>query len=72
MASIFCLSLLMFTAVSSAGEQTRNACANALFCDGFEDDTPDHLPGEPWSEETYGSGAIIAISRERAFSGEQS
>ncbi len=45
------------------------SCIDALFCEGFEDDTPGRLPGIPWSEETYGSGAVITISRERAFSG---
>jgi hypothetical protein len=48
------------------------SCTEALFCDSFEDDTAGVLPGAPWKEETYGTGARIIVSREKAFSGEQS
>jgi hypothetical protein len=47
-------------------------CSAALVCDGFEDDTTGQLPGAPWREETYGSGAVIAVSEQRAFSGRRS
>jgi hypothetical protein len=56
---------------SSLSSATTDAelCGGAWFCDGFEDDAVGQLPGAPWSEEMYGSGASIAISQERAFSG---
>lgn len=51
---------------------SKDACSTALFCDGFEDDRAGALPGAPWREETYRSGAVISVARDRAFSGEQS
>lgn len=51
---------------------SADSCADALFCEGFEDDAADALPGAPWREETYGSGARIAVARDRAFTGQQS
>ena len=54
---------------SSAIEENDANCGEALFCDGFEDDVVGQLPGAPWSEEMYDSGASIVISEERAFSG---
>src|SRR5688500_12173211 len=47
-------------------------CRGALFCDGFEDDVVGQLPGAPWSEEMYDSGASIVITEERAFNGKKS
>ncbi|MFL6618761.1 MAG: hypothetical protein ACJ8MH_09165, partial [Povalibacter sp.] len=34
-----------------------------------EDDTVGELPGAPWREETYRSGAVIEVSQTRAFTG---
>ena len=48
------------------------ACARAWFCDSFEDDTVGELPSAPWQEETYRSGAVIEVTRDRAFTGTQS
>ena len=55
-----------------AQAQDADVCGPAFFCESFEDGVPGQLPGAPWSEETYGSGALIAVSRERAFNGRQS
>lgn len=65
----------LFVLSSMAADSPRPpepSCADALFCDGFEDDAAGALPGAPWKEETYASGARIVVSREKAFSGEQS
>jgi hypothetical protein len=48
------------------------SCESAYFCDGFETDVVGRLPGAPWREETYGTGAIIRVTEDRAFSGKQS
>lgn len=42
-----------------------------LFTDDFENHAVGQLPGAPWKEETYKSGAIITIDTARAFSGQQ-
>jgi hypothetical protein len=46
--------------------------ANKLFSDDFEAHTAGQLPGAPWSEATFKSGAVIRIDGEQAFSGRQS
>lgn len=43
-----------------------------LFSDDFELHAAGQLPGAPWKEETYDTGARIAIVTSRAFSGRQS
>jgi hypothetical protein len=48
------------------------AFAQSTFTDGFEQYTAGQLPGAPWKEETYKSGAVIKVDSQRAFSGKQS
>jgi len=43
-----------------------------LFADDFESHTLKQLPGAPWKEETYKSGARIRVDDARAVSGKQS
>jgi hypothetical protein len=40
-----------------------------LFTDDFEKHAAGYLPGAPWKEETYASGAVIKVDSVRAFSG---
>jgi hypothetical protein len=42
-----------------------------LFIDDFEAHTAGALPGAPWSEATFKSGAVIRIDTAQAFSGRQ-
>jgi hypothetical protein len=42
-----------------------------LFADDFEKHPAAQLPGPPWKEESYKSGAIIRIDGTHSFSGEQ-
>ena len=42
-----------------------------LFVDDFEKHTNGELPGAPWKEEMYDSGAVIRIDGEHVFSGKQ-
>ena len=53
-------------------------CAGALaaghapdFADDFEARAPGQIPGAPWKEETYESGAVIVVDSTHAFSGRQ-
>ena len=41
------------------------------FTDDFEARTPGQVPGAPWKEETYQSGAVITVDSAHAFSGTQ-
>ncbi len=41
------------------------------FTDDFEAHAAGQLPGPPWKEETYKSGAVITIDAQHAFSGQQ-
>ena len=51
---------------------TAHAAPPALdFSDDFEAHVADQLPGAPWKEETYKSGAVIAVHNQHAFSGQQ-
>ena len=43
-----------------------------LFVDDFEKHTSGQLPGAPWKEEMYNSGAVIVVDGLHAFSGKQS
>jgi len=62
-----CLSVcLLLSVAAAAGEPTT-----AHFTDGFEQHVAGQLPGAPWKEETYKSGAVIAVDRAHAFSGAQ-
>ena len=45
--------------------------AQPPFTDNFESHAAGQLPGAPWKEETYKSGAIITVDSQRAFSGSQ-
>jgi hypothetical protein len=42
-----------------------------LFSDGFERYAAGYLPGAPWKEEMYNSGAVIKVDDARVFSGRQ-
>ena len=42
-----------------------------LFADDFEARAAGQLPGAPWKEETYKSGAVIVVDELRAFSGKR-
>jgi hypothetical protein len=42
-----------------------------LFSDDFESHAAGQLPGAPWKEETYKSGAVIKVDGEHVFSGRQ-
>jgi hypothetical protein len=43
----------------------------AFFADDFESRAANEVPGPPWKEESYKSGAVIKVDAERAFSGKQ-
>jgi hypothetical protein len=58
------LSPLFFLAITATA-------ATPDFADDFEAHTPGTIPGTPWKEETYNSGALISVDRQRAFSGKQ-
>ncbi|MEJ0087308.1 MAG: hypothetical protein WDO72_16675 [Pseudomonadota bacterium] len=45
---------------------------DALFSDDFESHPANEIPGAPWKEETYRSGAVVKVDSEHAFSGRQS
>jgi hypothetical protein len=46
--------------------------ADPLFSDDFERHTAELIPGAPWKEETYKSGAVVKVDSAHAFSGKQS
>jgi hypothetical protein len=60
--SLLCLSLL-WGGRALAGE--------LLFSDDFESRRAGELPGAPWSEATFKSGAVINVDAAHAFSGKQ-
>lgn len=47
------------------------ASPRILFSDDFESHAAGQVPGAPWKEETYQSGAVIKVDGEHAFSGRQ-
>lgn len=49
----------------------RAAGPAPLFVDDFEAHVAGQLPGAPWKEETYKSGALIRVDGQQAFSGRQ-
>ena len=57
---------LLICAASSAADRPP-----LLFFDNFESHPAGQLPGKPWSEETYKSGAVIAVDSAHAFTGAQ-
>lgn len=57
-------------AVLLAAVLTASAAA-ADFTDDFESRTPGQLPGAPWQEATYESGAIVTVDAGHAYSGRQ-
>jgi hypothetical protein len=56
----------LLAASATAAEPPR-----ILFTDDFESHATGAMPGAPWSEATFKSGAIIAVDSERSFSGRQ-
>jgi hypothetical protein len=62
---------LVTTASLLAASFPAAASPRILFSDDFESHTAGQLPGAPWKEETYQSGAVINIDGQRAFSGKQ-
>lgn len=42
-----------------------------LFADGFEEYAAGFLPGAPWKEEMYNSGAVIKVDGTHTFTGKQ-
>jgi hypothetical protein len=59
---------LLLAALCGAATATGKA---PDFSDDFEARTPGQVPGAPWKEETYQSGAVISVDSEHAFSGTQ-
>ena len=49
-----------------------SASAPPTFTEDFEAQLAGQVPGAPWKEETYKSGAVIKVDGARAFSGKQS
>jgi polysaccharide lyase-like protein len=58
--------ILLAVAVIAAA---HGATPTPEFFDNFEAHAPDRLPGAPWKEETYKSGAIVRVDAGQAFSG---
>ena len=48
-----------------------SASSQPSFTDDFEAHTAGQLPGAPWKEETYKSGAVVTVDSAHAFSGRQ-
>ena len=63
----FVASLLSCGAISPTAR-----APDPLFSDDFEQQTADAIPGAPWKEETYKSGAVVKVDSGHAFSGKQS
>jgi hypothetical protein len=60
--------LLAATFFLSLPTQARDT-ATPLFTDDFESHAPGEIPGAPWKEETYRSGARVVVDEVRAHSG---
>ncbi len=56
---------LLVVASAQAGEPARD------FFDDFEARAAGVVPGAPWKEETYKSGAVISVDSQHSFSGKQ-
>jgi len=61
------LAMMTAVAVAVAGA----AAPSTAFVDDFEKHPAGQLPGSPWKEETYESGAVITIDGAHSFSGSQ-
>jgi hypothetical protein len=55
----------------SMGLASASYAGDILFSDDFESRAAGELPGAPWSEATFKSGAVIKVDAEHAFSGKQ-
>jgi hypothetical protein len=64
-ASFLALALLV------AGARGAEPSTKPLFSDDFEARAAAVMPGAPWSEATFKSGAVIVVDGEQAFSGRQ-
>jgi hypothetical protein len=53
---------LWFSGAASAADSSH-----LLFTDNFESHTAGALPGAPWSEATFKSGAVIQVDMEGPF-----
>ena len=61
----WCLTSFLALATAHAAPATID------FSDDFESHVAGQLPGAPWKEETYKSGAVIVVDQQHAFSGHQ-
>ena len=61
----WCLTPFLALATAHAAPATID------FSDDFESHVAGQLPGAPWKEETYKSGAVILVDQQHAFSGHQ-
>jgi len=61
----WCLTPFLALATAHAAPATID------FSDDFESHVAGQLPGAPWKEETYKSGAVIVVDQQHAFSGHQ-
>ena len=55
----------LFAMAATAGQPAP------LFTDDFEKHAAGRMPGAPWKEETYESGAVVVVDGRHAFSGRQ-
>jgi hypothetical protein len=58
-------------AILAHGSARTGEAPPVLFTDDFESHTAGQLPGAPWSEATFKSGAVIVVDGQQAFSGKQ-
>jgi hypothetical protein len=65
-----CLPVLLAGFLASARAIAADA-PRILFADDFEAHAVGEIPGAPWKEETYQSGAVISVDDQRSFSGRQ-
>jgi len=63
--------LLASVAIVAATPAIDVRAATPLFVDDFEKHAAGQLPGPPWKEETYKSGAVVEVDTRHAFSGTQ-
>ncbi|MEO8062926.1 MAG: hypothetical protein ABI821_09265 [Pseudomonadota bacterium] len=63
---LFLVFIFSISPISSA------AAPSLLFSDNFESHPANEIPGPPWKEDTYQSGAVVKIDSHHAFSGKQS
>jgi polysaccharide lyase-like protein len=63
---------LLALATLAAAAAAAAATPPPVFVDDFEKHAAGQLPGAPWKEEMYKSGAVIVVDDAHAFSGKQS